>query len=532
MWNLDKIWANKRSYGLLFWGIFIVAVFLRVNKLGINVLWIDEAYTLLIPRYPIADIIRYMSVDSNPPLFFLLVHFWLKLVGNSLFLVRLLPVLIGLLDLILFYFVIKSLYNKKIAFLSYFILALSSYFIFYSRIIRSFSLLFLWALLVYWFFILIFIKGEKKRIYPVGFIIFSALGIYTHYYFLFFLGALVGGYLILSLINKTYKSWLKLFLYIFYIFLLFSFWLPFFIIKYCEQSSYGHWSSLALNQLDLFAILDIFFIKPIYYYMGTATLIVRLGQFILLLLIIFLFINYYRTNKSEIKQNLVLVYSALAFFVLIIFMIIQGSVMDRYLITSLILYIPILAFIIIKQSVWLKKITIGILVILFAVSYWQIYIGQHYDYLADWSQPVKIINQDGQENDCIFIHEHFAYYPYFYYKDNNLRAIDILPTDIYNSLDNSQDREYYRIKYLGYFDWINRDNYDKVSPYIDKEISSCQRVWLFYQNLGSDPFHLVPYYFTVKFGQPVADYLFDSGIQLKLYNNKDYENSNSPASLQ
>ena len=59
--------------------------------------WIDEAITVGIASHDLADIPRMLRLDGSPPLFYLLLHGWMALVGSGEAATRALPLLFALL---------------------------------------------------------------------------------------------------------------------------------------------------------------------------------------------------------------------------------------------------------------------------------------------------------------------------------------------------------------------------------------------------------------------------------------------------
>ena len=80
----------RRSKGYYFAiGISVAAgLILRWWNLGGESLWFDEAYTAWAARQPIAQLIDVVRVDNSPPLYYLFMHFWTRVCGESEFALR------------------------------------------------------------------------------------------------------------------------------------------------------------------------------------------------------------------------------------------------------------------------------------------------------------------------------------------------------------------------------------------------------------------------------------------------------------
>lgn len=88
--------ASARSAALL---MLLAAFFLRVWGVGQWELWFDEAASVFIARKPLSEIVRYVVVSryEHPPVYYVLLHFWMGLTGENEFAVRSLSIIFGML---------------------------------------------------------------------------------------------------------------------------------------------------------------------------------------------------------------------------------------------------------------------------------------------------------------------------------------------------------------------------------------------------------------------------------------------------
>ena len=85
-WNRgDRQVQNSRW---LLVGILLLAGVLRFAHAGAASLWFDEAFAVLTARLPLRDLLATVASDVHPPLYFVLLHFWQKALGESEFAVR------------------------------------------------------------------------------------------------------------------------------------------------------------------------------------------------------------------------------------------------------------------------------------------------------------------------------------------------------------------------------------------------------------------------------------------------------------
>ncbi|MCP4421593.1 MAG: hypothetical protein GY805_33695, partial [Chloroflexi bacterium] len=77
--------------------LIMLAGFLRLSSLGRESLWLDEAISYLTAQLPVSQILNNSVQSSHPPLYYLLLHFWLQLVPDGDTAVKILSALWNLL---------------------------------------------------------------------------------------------------------------------------------------------------------------------------------------------------------------------------------------------------------------------------------------------------------------------------------------------------------------------------------------------------------------------------------------------------
>ncbi len=84
--------------------VALVALALRLPQLGDRSLWVDEAMSVVFSAKPLPELFHLLvTEDIHPPLYPVLLHFWMEVAGNSEFAVRLPSVLFGVLLIPLIY---------------------------------------------------------------------------------------------------------------------------------------------------------------------------------------------------------------------------------------------------------------------------------------------------------------------------------------------------------------------------------------------------------------------------------------------
>ncbi|MFQ6001473.1 MAG: glycosyltransferase family 39 protein [Anaerolineae bacterium] len=203
--------SSKRDLVLLC-AILLLALALRSFRLDGQSLWSDEGVSVALAQRDIATIARDAAHDIHPPLYYYLLHLWVRLFGTSEMAVRSLSVLCGLLLVLFTYRLGIALFDDRVALVASFLAAISPFQIYYSQETRMYILLALQGAMSLFLF-LKFARATKEEdaasLWPtVAFytlVITSAL--YTHYFaFTIFLVANVA-YALWLLLTPSARKW-------------------------------------------------------------------------------------------------------------------------------------------------------------------------------------------------------------------------------------------------------------------------------------------------------------------------------------
>jgi len=124
---------------VMLWVILALALALRSFQLTESGLWTDEAFSVNVARLPFWEMCQKIAWDGvHPPFFYFLLHPWILIFGDSEAAVRSLPVLYGVLAVLLVYAVAARLYSRQVGLVAAFLLATSSFYIFYSQDVRMY----------------------------------------------------------------------------------------------------------------------------------------------------------------------------------------------------------------------------------------------------------------------------------------------------------------------------------------------------------------------------------------------------------
>jgi len=132
---------GERSVGA-FVATCVVGLGLRLYGLGSESLWWDGVYAITTMAHPgLLEIIRLSSTDNNPPLLYVIFHYWMLLAGESAFSARLPSGMVGALAIPVMYGIGKLLFGRGAGLLAALILALSAYRVRYAQEARAYGLM-------------------------------------------------------------------------------------------------------------------------------------------------------------------------------------------------------------------------------------------------------------------------------------------------------------------------------------------------------------------------------------------------------
>lgn len=171
---------NKNLIIIFF--LFVLAIFLRSINLNKGYSG-DEVITLLSASENFSHIIpTLIKYDAHPPLTSILLHFWMGISHNEIF-IRYYFILFGMGVLLVTYFIAREYFGKNriILLLVLFLSAISPMLIFASQYIRNYIDSAFWILLSNYFLLLIVNNKGRKGAWA-GYLVSAILSIYTFYF--------------------------------------------------------------------------------------------------------------------------------------------------------------------------------------------------------------------------------------------------------------------------------------------------------------------------------------------------------------
>ena len=194
----DKVSRWTRDHHqLLLVLVLLLSFVLRIYRLAVQDIWWDEASSALQAPMSLQEITLYQARDQHPPLYYWQLHFYYRLMGSSLWALRLFSVAWGVLGVAVAYVLGKRLfYSTSLGLLGALLLAISRFHIAWSQEIKMYamlstlsmlSLLLVWYILEDrgWLFggrreVRLLKKASRVWLY-IAYVAVSILSIYCHY---------------------------------------------------------------------------------------------------------------------------------------------------------------------------------------------------------------------------------------------------------------------------------------------------------------------------------------------------------------
>jgi len=168
----------------------IVALGVALRFIQRSPLWLDEALSVNIARLPVGDLLDALRHDGHPPLYYLILHYWMKVFGEGDIAVRALSGLIAVASLPLAWVAGRGLAGRSGARWALIVVALSPYWVRYGTETRMYSLIMLLVLAGYLMTQdALLLKPTAPRLIGIGLV--SGLLLLTHYWAFYLMAAVI-----------------------------------------------------------------------------------------------------------------------------------------------------------------------------------------------------------------------------------------------------------------------------------------------------------------------------------------------------
>lgn len=356
--------------------------------------WRDEAFSYLMARLPIAQMLYTTARDFNPPLYYGILHFWMNIFGSSEVAIRSLSLIFfatSVLFFLLFLVNILKIPEKK-AHIYVLLYALNPFLLYYGIEARMYSLFALLTLCSFYFLL----KKNWK-----WYAITTALALYTHYFFLFAFATQI--FYVLLYEREDLRKKLMYFIAPVATFLP---WL-FYALPTLLSKTSDFWIT-TLSPLQAINTIGVLFTgyEPIWAFYD---------KYILLVSIVILgILVYFLTRKLRHDKHLsmLLLWSFGAYFAIAIISFVKPLFVPRYLIFSAVGFNLLLAYIL-EHVPHRAKMIIGIA--LFAILIHYSYNEALYKRKGDIRRTLHEINTLSDPEDVVYVTDPGGYFTASYY---------------------------------------------------------------------------------------------------------------------
>ncbi len=442
--------SEKDQEKLLGWHIPILLVLmnliLKLAGLTITPVSGDEPFTIYHAQMDLPSINRFLEGTNNPPLFEMVLHFWIRIFGNDVVSVRLLPVIFSSVAAFFVYRTGYTFVNFRVGITAALVYTFSVLNLHLAHEARVYALFTLLACLSMYIFLNL-ITGRKERKYLIYLSIVNLLLLYSHYISFFVI--LVQTLLIFTLPGIRHRLWRAYVLSLMALFLLFLPNLMSFIHSFRVLASQGTCFDPPDGLVSVYNLIWKFSNKPV-----TAVL----SLIILLAALIKFLVGKDRKSTSAVVI-LILVWFGLPFILTFLVSYKISIFQDRYLVYCSVAFYLLLAFCVdyLFTARLYKYILSAVLVLLFALTF---------RIKEEVKSPVKEVVEKVQSlkdgETALVISPHFYILNFMYYYDpeffssvqdhefyhkgsQDLSSMNIFPV---NDLDGIEINEYQKVLFL------------------------------------------------------------------------------------
>lgn len=209
--------------------------------------WGDEAWTSLISQLPYGQMLKTTAADFHPPGYYTIIELLYKILPPTEVFTRLVSILFWWLTVWMVYLVARKFKGQTFGLLSAAVVAVNPIFFRYAFEARNYTMFAFAVTTSVYFLLKLTEKFNWKN--SIFFVLFTTLGIYTHYY-MFFVLAAQGLYILLAQRNLL----IKMIMLYFVVFVLYLPWIPFLYAQVTSVSQ-SYWIS-AINGRTHFEALQ------------------------------------------------------------------------------------------------------------------------------------------------------------------------------------------------------------------------------------------------------------------------------------
>jgi mannosyltransferase len=189
--------AGRRPWaiGAFVLALLAVSAIIRTRAIGAP-LWADEGIAEGIASHSLGGVLEAMRQDGSPPLYYLLLHVWMRLFGDAEASLHALSLVFALAFVPVALWAGWALFGRRAGLVAATLAACNPYLTAYAHEARMYTLLSLLGLVAATTFVLAFVRRDRRAVAAFG--VTLTLMLYTHNWSLFFAAAAAGAVLVLA----------------------------------------------------------------------------------------------------------------------------------------------------------------------------------------------------------------------------------------------------------------------------------------------------------------------------------------------
>ncbi len=382
--------------------LILLNLILKFSFITSNSIAGDEPFSIYHAQMSLSSILDLMKSENNPPLHFILLHFWIKLFGISALSVRFLSVIFSVLCAYVMYLIGLKFFSYRVGVVAGLLFTFSNLNLLLAHEARVYELFALLSALSMYYFLSV--KEHKNRnIFYAKLLITNILLVYSHYFgfFIIFIQSIS-----VLLFKDIRKPLLKS--YLIYLLLFVCLYIPnmLILLNRFSVSSHGTWLGNPGGITGIYEMLWSFSNQPV-----TTVICIT----ILAVALVKMLFTKQKTNNATNKM-IILLWFSFPFFFMFFISYWMPIFLDRYLVfVSLGYYLTIaLSSCIILQNKF-QDIFLGIVIVLFLATFYP-----DKDNKRHVKETVAKVQELKGENASIIICPSFFMLNYAYYYDKSI----------------------------------------------------------------------------------------------------------------
>ncbi|WP_430404989.1 glycosyltransferase family 39 protein [Fluviicola sp.] len=312
----------KRTYYTAF---IIPLLFLILNLvlkglfLGSNSLGGDEPFSVYHSQQSLSNLFAIFQNENNPPLHFILLHYWIKFFGISELSVRLPSLIFSALTAIFVYKIGLRFFNLRVAIYASILFLFSNYQFTFAHEARAYALMGLLTAVSMYYYMEIIISKNRSNWKLCWFLLANTLLIYTHFFGFFVLFIQFFFILVQRDLLREYYKFLMLFVGV--LLLTYSPYLWITLLRFTHSTQGGTWLTPPSGISEFYEMLRVFSNAPVTAVFTIAALVIGL-----VLLII-----KHKQNPNRLATRLIICWFYIPFVFMFVISFWIPMFLDRYL---------------------------------------------------------------------------------------------------------------------------------------------------------------------------------------------------------